>query len=379
MTVNRVKPTDSGLRRDSSRLLTEVAVAMAGDRWAILPTATDNLKHKVYDGASLRHCCLLLAEIEQAAKQRLEMAVRILGRAHIEAWLFGIYLHFGGYPSLERIGQDTLEGIVKVDAEAKAFDSRIKQDRRKAKKRVARVRKTNAEIERWNIDNRDKQQKPTHDEPYIPKRHESGIDLSGRIGASPVRQPADLPVSVFVDELTKLAPELGFGRESFRPLYLIYRLVSAAGPHPTLDLYEGYLRRGGFIRIASEPDGQSLIYPTRVSALYLTGFLAEWVLRRPAVRLPSPQRSGRGTSRIRTARQVGQTEAEATSRPCLPRFPLLPPSCPPPAVWRGRWGRPAARPGPASWSAPAVSFVPGRGPFVRGFRAVACASPSFPR
>lgn len=251
---------------------------MDSDRWAILSTATDHVKHKVYDGASLRHCCVLLDEIEQAARQHLEMAVRILGRAHIEAWLFGVYLHFGGYPALERIAQDTLEAVMKVDEEFKSFDAQLKVEKRKAKGRVARVRRANAGIERWNIEHPDRPQKPLLDEPYVPRLHQSGIDLRNRIGASTVRQPADLPLSVVVDSLTKLAPKLGFGRESFRPVYQIYRLISAAGPHPTMDLYDAYIRPGGFVRIASQPDGPSMIDPTRISALYSTAFLAEWVL-----------------------------------------------------------------------------------------------------
>lgn len=37
-----------------------------------------------------------------------ELGVRILGRAHVEAWLTGTYLHFGGQDALRRIAEDTL-------------------------------------------------------------------------------------------------------------------------------------------------------------------------------------------------------------------------------------------------------------------------------
>jgi len=251
---------------------------MDGDSWAILPTATDHVKHRLYDGASLRHCCLLLAEIEQAAKQHLEMAVRILGRAHIEAWLFGLYLHFGGYPALERIAQDTHASTITTYEEFRSFDAQLRSDKRKAEKRLVAVRKTNDGRARWNTDNPDKSPKPMLDEPYVPRLRESGIDLASRIGDFAGLKPATLPVSVVVDALTKLAPKEGFGRESFRPVYQIYRLVSAVGPHPTLHLYDWYLCPGGFVRIAPEPGGPSMINPTRISALYSTAFLAEWVL-----------------------------------------------------------------------------------------------------
>lgn len=217
-TGKRTKPTDRGMRKDTTRLLAEVAAAMESDKWAILPTATEHAKHRMYDGASLRHCCLLLAEIDQAAKQHLEMAVRILGRAHIEAWLFGLYLHFGGYPALERIAQDTHASTITTYDEFKNFDAQLRSDKRKAEKHLAAVRRANAGRAHWNTDHPDRPPKPMLDEPYVPRLRESGIDLTSRIGDFAGLEPATLPVSVVVDALTKLAPKMNFGRESFRPV-----------------------------------------------------------------------------------------------------------------------------------------------------------------
>jgi hypothetical protein len=60
----------------------------------------------LYDGAALRHCCNLLYETEVAADADLELSVRMLGRAHLEAWFVALYIHFAGYEALLKVAQD---------------------------------------------------------------------------------------------------------------------------------------------------------------------------------------------------------------------------------------------------------------------------------
>ena len=61
----------------------------------------------------------LLRSIARAALDEDELAVRILSRAHIEAWLTGIYLHFGGNAGIERVTADTRNETEITDAAIK--------------------------------------------------------------------------------------------------------------------------------------------------------------------------------------------------------------------------------------------------------------------
>ena len=88
-------------------LLEEIDEALSSDAWAILNVPTPERVHLQYDAAALRHCAALLEEIEAAARRGRELSVRVLARTHIEAFLYALYIHFGGYDAVMRIQQDT--------------------------------------------------------------------------------------------------------------------------------------------------------------------------------------------------------------------------------------------------------------------------------
>ena len=90
-----------------ARLVDEVDGEFATDRWAIVDARTDRAKWRLYDGAALRHYCRLLREMEIAARLDQEFSVRLLHRAHLEAWLTGLYIHYGGIEAVTRVAQDT--------------------------------------------------------------------------------------------------------------------------------------------------------------------------------------------------------------------------------------------------------------------------------
>lgn len=82
-------PSSAQVAQGVIDLLGEVDEAFSSDRWAIL-TGREHATWLLYDGAALRHCCRLLYEIEVAAAAGLELSVRMLGRAHMEAWLVAL-------------------------------------------------------------------------------------------------------------------------------------------------------------------------------------------------------------------------------------------------------------------------------------------------
>jgi hypothetical protein len=101
--------TYNDLSKDVARLLAEADAALSSNRWAIRNTGAKHVFHRLYDAAALRHCCLLLKEIEQSVRAGQDMTVRLAGRALVEAWITAVYLHFGGYDALIKIVQDTLK------------------------------------------------------------------------------------------------------------------------------------------------------------------------------------------------------------------------------------------------------------------------------
>ena len=121
-----------------------------------------------------------------------------------------------------------------------------------------------------------------------------------------------------VDALTKWGPEKGFGRESFTPMYHIYRVLSRwITSIPALNVLDAYFLPGGFVRTLPVQLGPSMLKDARVTALYSTAFLAGWVLggagstttrlqfpTQPA-RARSERRSGLGSRPLwRTERQL---------------------------------------------------------------------------
>jgi hypothetical protein len=148
-------PTSEQVAQGVIDLLGEVDEAFNSDRWAILDSRRQHATWLLYDGAALRHCCRLLYEIEVAATAGLELSVRMLGRAHMEAWLVALYIHFGGYEALLRVAQDARHSLEGIELEARQFDAWLAAEKTAARKSGRKVAKTNGGIAQWNEKNPD--------------------------------------------------------------------------------------------------------------------------------------------------------------------------------------------------------------------------------
>jgi hypothetical protein len=268
------------LTADTARLLLEADDALSADRWAIINNGSPSTRHRLYDAAALRHTCSLLRSIARAALDEDELAVRILGRAHIEAWLTGIYLHFGGNAAIERVAADTRNETEITDAAIKRYDKELHEAKKTARRRARKTRADNTGKAQWNAQHPDQPPKPFLDEPYVPQQPAAGIDLSTRIADFTGVAGHGLSLSEVADTLTKLGPEHGFARENFTQVYLYYRLMSAASVHPTLHVYDSYFEppRGHFVHTSRSPTGDSVILHTWTTALYATALHIGWIL-----------------------------------------------------------------------------------------------------
>jgi prefoldin subunit 5 len=211
-------PTSDELAAAAKRLLDEADAALSGSHFAIINHRTPGTLHRYYDAAALRHCCQLLAEIENASAAGQELTVRVLGRAFIEAWLTALYIHFGGDEALERVAQDTLHQVKLSDNDLKDFDQRLQRDKGKATARAAKIRHDNAGITRRNAANPAQLATPLRAGPYIPRLTPTGIDISKRItedfnGIT----SRSLPLTEITDRLTQLGPEKASPRRPSAP------------------------------------------------------------------------------------------------------------------------------------------------------------------
>lgn len=281
------EPTSEEVTGAIAALLTEVDSAFDSDRWAVLNGVGNHATWLLYDGAALRHCCHLLYEIEVAAASGLEFAVRNNGRTHMEAWLVALYIHFGGYDALIRVAQAARHSLEGIAAEAEQFDAQLAADRKAARKSSTKVAKTNNGIAGWNKAHPEEPAKLLHDEPYIPQLSPTALDLTELIAGFGEHEAQGLAVSEIVDTLSKWGPKKGFGRESFRPIYLIYRTMSAIGTHANMHVLDSYFVPGGFVRIARTPVNGSIIDSVRVTSLYGTAFLASYVLGEQGFETPA--------------------------------------------------------------------------------------------
>lgn len=274
----RTEPTDTELSEWAGGLLAEIDEVLSSDAWAILDLPTDRRLHLMYDAAALRHCAALLTEIEAAAHMGQELSVRILARTHIEAFLYALFIHFGGYEALMRVAQDTLDALESTQNDFVAFDEWLIREKKQLTKLGDKIRRNNAANSKWNTEHPDQMPRLIMEEPYVPQLSTTSVDLRGAIAEFGDVQARSLSVRELVDALTKWAPDKGFGRESFAPIYHIYRVISGGALHPTLNVFDAYFRPGGFVRTVAAPSGPSMISSTRVTTLYGTAFLAGWIL-----------------------------------------------------------------------------------------------------
>jgi hypothetical protein len=269
------RPTAEEFADLAERLLREVDQELSTNRWAILNIETKHATWRRYDMAALRHCCGLVREIEAATAGGLEFAVRTLGRAHMEAWLTALYVHFGGHEAVVRVDQNTEYQTKALANDSQEFDKWLKSERKAAHRSARKVEKRNEHISLRNASNPELPPVPLLSAPHIPQLAEARVDLRDRMDGT---DPVPLPVRDVVDLLTKLAVEKGFGQESFWPVYLIYRALSMIGTHPTMHVLRSYLTAGGFVRSSASLQTDSAAETVRIWSIHGTAFLAGRVL-----------------------------------------------------------------------------------------------------
>jgi len=262
------------------RLIADITRQLDSDAWVIINNFSVSSVEKVYDAAALRHCASLLEDIIAAFESTEEMTIRILGRAHIEAFLFGSYIHFGGVEAIRtvRLSEDTSQTTMRTELEA--WDEWLERSIKKNVQRGKKVRESRTQIELRRKGGLTAKEREHLTEPHVPRanfRREAVANLTQGISND---DSVEFGVSHAVAWLSENGPKLGFATERFDPLYHLYRAYSAIGPHPNISVYESYVvrnERKTFIRTAAKPL-RSIAWHVLLDSVVSTAQLAEWIL-----------------------------------------------------------------------------------------------------
>ncbi|MEV5943477.1 hypothetical protein [Streptomyces sp. NPDC051994] len=135
----------------------------------ILNSGTEQVTWRMYDGAALRYCAQLLRELAAAIDAGIELGVRPLTRSLLEAAVFSLYVHFGGYSAILAVGGAGKHSLEGAQQEADHGNRRLADRKKKAQRKAKRARARNAEIESYNVSQPDLPQRPLIPLPHIPQ------------------------------------------------------------------------------------------------------------------------------------------------------------------------------------------------------------------
>jgi len=120
------------------------------------------------------------------------------------------------------------------------------------------------------------------DEPHFPRANFAQVNLD-EIRKSPKDvEPRPLSVMDVIHLLSSQGKSKGFSRESFVPIYHVYRVLSSIGPHPSPYVYDSYVEvyfNDSFVRTNDFPTPANSGNQTLVNAIFSTALLSEWVLK----------------------------------------------------------------------------------------------------
>ncbi len=263
----------------------EIRIGLETDNCALV--AAERLLPELYALAGLAHACSLLEDIERIHSSAHGFSVRVLSRAHYETAVTAFWFHFGGEDAFVRWAGDCHRELRKQDTRLAEYNRGVRARRKKLRKRLRKVQRTNEQLGRAN--EKDGGDRPLLEEPPVPEEVELDLDLTERLKEFEHFPEADLPLSTIADSLGPLAEKAGEGIADWGANYdVVYRMLSAGGGHPTAFVLSAYISKevGFFMRPIGPGSRSSDSEVMRRSALVLTAYLGSRVLG--ARRLATP-------------------------------------------------------------------------------------------
>jgi len=265
----------------ASRLQSEIDAELRSDRWVLLSEGPGVIR--IHTGAALWHGSELLQDVVSAVEAEREMALRIIGRALLEACLIGFYLHYGGLDAMEAIESDMKATLLAQQHEADRYDAALASEIKSVRKWNRKVRKENPGRVKWNEGRSSTQDPlPLLSEKPEPKRPKINLDLSIQLGRFSETSPGSLTIPTVVHRINELAKEKAPGEQNFGVIYTIgFRTLSTIGPHTNLQVLQSYFPADwsrNFLRLQASILSPSYADTAENTSLALVALLAKFVL-----------------------------------------------------------------------------------------------------
>ncbi|MBL8776754.1 MAG: hypothetical protein JNK12_12500 [Acidimicrobiales bacterium] len=262
----------------SAALVEEVDRLLSSPRWRLLMHSS-TVSHHIHAAASLRHVAVLLTDVADAVEAHREIAVRVLGRAHIEAWLIGMYVVVYGDDAIADIEAGYVRAISAQHKRLAEHDERRRAELADAKRRNKAIRSQNRNRRRWNDAHPDDVPKPFTEEVPLPSRPSMDIDLHSALadGAPDLGDPPPLALAGVAARLAEHARTEEGPDAVLDVVYdLGYRGLSSLGAHPTLWVLNAYLDfkpTGAMVGTIATINARSMADAILDSAVHMTAVL----------------------------------------------------------------------------------------------------------
>jgi hypothetical protein len=267
----------------AAKLAAEADELLSSPRWRLL-VVSSKVAHHLHAAAALRHVVALLEDVVTAVQGRREAALRVLGRAHIEACLVGLYVTAFGDDALADISAGYSKAISSQQTRLAEYNQGIQQEVAKTKAKNNGIRARNRNLRRWNAAHPEEPPKLLTDELPLPQRTAICADLLTALsdGAGDSDGVPPLALSGIVARLN----EYGRAQEGpdavFDMVYdLGYRGLSTFGAHPTLWVLNAYVDstpRSRMVSTVPEMGAESMGATVLSAAVMLTATLIQKVI-----------------------------------------------------------------------------------------------------
>lgn len=229
--------------------------------------------------AGLAHCCVLLEELDRARQADNDLVAGLLGRAHLESWLTAAWLFLGGEASHDTLLAAYRKEIRKSDEALQRSKDRAEKVVKDARKRQAKVERTNARIRAHN--ERTGDDRPLHDDvPIPPVVHIPADLLAGHRATAGSGPETDISFETMAEHLGPMAVSTGIGGGNWEIVYSLgYRALSSFAAHPSYWLLHQYFEPASwFNRVRTQVPGDGRAFGVTRIAVGLTAMLAAEVL-----------------------------------------------------------------------------------------------------
>lgn len=249
-------------------VIDEINAGLASPKWSLILRGRFQ-QAELLAAAALRHCEALASEMLLACERGAQHTVRLLGRSFLEAWLTGMYLHYGGGDAFDAVLGNYEAAVRTNQSAADLFDAQLAARKKQSRKSKCKVDKANEAIDLYNEEHPEAPRRRM-DEVVIPTDVPLQLDMHKFILAFTTENPVKLSVHDMVSRIRKLSSAAG-REESYESVYqYAYRSLSVNGAHPTINVLLGYVKDGFFRTVGTEttqPDSNEAVQMTTLLLL----------------------------------------------------------------------------------------------------------------